>query len=49
MKKELYDTLSVKEKLIYDEFSDFSLKMAARLDALTLAIKRLVEVATQDP
>lgn len=49
MKKELYDGLSTKEKILYDEFIDFSGKLAARMDALTQVMQKLLDVATNDP
>lgn len=49
MKKELYDQLSYKEKMIFDEFTEFSTKLVSRLDAITLVMQKLLEVATLDP
>lgn len=49
MKKELYDQMSTKEKLLYDEFIEFSVKLAARIEVLTQVIQKLLEVATHDP
>lgn len=49
MKKELYDQLSDKEKMLYDEFIDFSGKLAARIEALTQVVQKLLDVATNDP
>lgn len=49
MKKELYDQLSYKEKMIYDEYADFTLKLASRIDALTQVMQKLLDVALLDP
>lgn len=49
MKKELYDQMSAKEKMLYDEFTDFSVKLASRIEALTQVVQKLLDVATHDP
>lgn len=49
MKKELYDRLDYKEKLIYDEFNEFSGKLLARVDALTAVMQKLLHLASTDP
>lgn len=49
MKKDVYDTLSDKEKIIYDELVEFSRKLSAQLEALTQVAKKLLDVATLDP
>lgn len=49
MKKELYDQLSYKEKMIYDEFADFTMKLIERMNALTQVMQKLLDVATRDP
>lgn len=49
MTKETYEALSDKEKLIYDEFTRFTVGMTNRIDGLTLAMKKLLDLATHDP
>lgn len=49
MTKQQYDTLSYKEKMIYDELCDFSKKLTAQLTALTDVMQKLLDVATHDP
>ncbi len=49
MTKDLYDTLSYKEKAMYDELCDFSRKLTEQLTAMTLVMQKLLDVATQDP
>jgi hypothetical protein len=49
MTKDVYDTLSDKEKVIYDEFAFFSKTLLARIDALTEVTQTLLDVATKDP
>lgn len=48
MTKDLYDQLSYKEKIIYDELCEFSRKLTAQLAALTAVMEKLLEVATHD-
>lgn len=49
MNQDVYNSLSPKEKMIYDELVSFTHKMGARLDALTQATMKLLEEATKDP
>lgn len=48
MTKDLYDQLSYKEKMIYDEFCGWSKKLTEQLTALTSVMQKLLEVATLD-
>lgn len=48
MTKDHYDTLSYKEKAIYDEFTNFSKTLLARIDALTKVTQALLDEATKD-
>lgn len=49
MTKENYNQLTHKEKLMYDEFNEFTNKLALRIEAMTKVMQRLLEVATHDP
>lgn len=49
MTKDLYDKLDYKEKAIYDELTQFSKTLLARIDALTEVTKALLAEATRDP
>lgn len=49
MNKETYDSLSAKERLIYDEFIAWSHSLMHRIDTLTEVVQKLLDVATQYP
>lgn len=49
MNKQTYDSLSDKERLIYDEFTAWAHTLNRRVDALTSVIQKLLDVATKDP
>lgn len=49
MKKELYDQLTAKEKLMYDELSGFSNRLATRFDEVVMLLKALIEKVNLDP
>lgn len=49
MTQENYEKLNDREKMIYNEFIEFTKNLAQRVESLTLAVKRLLEVATEDP
>ncbi len=49
MTKDRYDSLSANEKLMYDEMADFSKKLLDRIDVLTDAVKKLIDLASTDP
>lgn len=49
MKKELYESLTPNEKLMYDEFVFFTKTVVSRLDALTEVIQKLMALASEDP
>lgn len=49
MTKELYDTLSYKEKMMYDELHAFSKRMADRMEEIVELLKTIIAVADQDP
>lgn len=49
MTQETYNQLNDKEKIIYDELTAFSRKLADQMTALTMLMERLLEVATTDP
>ena len=48
MTKDLYDTLSFKEKAMYDELCGFSKKLTVQLDVLTALMQKLLDVATNE-
>lgn len=49
MTKEQYESLTPKERLIFDEMFAWSGAINRRLDALTEVIQKLMELATTDP
>lgn len=49
MIKKTYDTLSDKEKLMYDELCDFSRKLTNQLAVVTEIMQKLLDVVTRDP
>lgn len=49
MKKELYDQLSYKEKMMYDELYAFSKRLSDQMDEVVELLKTIIAVADQDP
>lgn len=49
MTQDQYRDLSYKEKMVYDELSQFSRKLSEQLTALTALMEKLLHVATHDP
>lgn len=49
MKKDLYDQLSQKEKLMYDELNSFAGRLAARFDEVATLLKTLIQKVNIDP
>lgn len=49
MTKEQYDKLTPGEKLLFEEYTGFTKRLLERIDALTAAVQKLLEVATTDP
>lgn len=48
MNKDLYDKLEFKEKIMYDEFCDFTRKLCARIDVMTQVMQKLLDEATKE-
>lgn len=48
MKKEIYDTLSEKERCMYDELESFARRLAVRLDEMTGILKAILSEANND-
>ncbi len=49
MKKELYDQLDYKEKMLYDEMHEFSKRLAERMDEIILLLKTIISSAEDPP
>lgn len=49
MTKEVYDLLTTREKMLYDEFVQFSKTLQERIDALTQVTQALLTEAMKDP
>lgn len=47
MKKETYDTLSEKERLLYDELYAFSLRLTERMEELIRVLREAVGEANE--
>lgn len=47
MKKEIYDTLSEKERYMYDELESFARRLALRMDEMIFILKAILQEANE--
>jgi hypothetical protein len=45
MKKDIYDTLTAKEKLMYDELSEFAVRLSDRQEEIIELLKTIIAEA----
>lgn len=49
MTKEVYESLSPKEKMMYEELAGFAKRLAERMDEMTLVLKAMLQEANGEP